>query len=1079
MQWRLGLDIGTNSLGWWAFELADSPTGMTVLRSLDGGARIFHDGREPGKAGRVGDSRAVARRQSRGMRRNRDRGRHRQAELIRELIALALLPGDRQCRDALFQTPKTTDLTARNASNPYHLRDLALREVLTPHQLGRVLAHLGKRRGYKSNRKESSDDDGGKLKEKIDAFTSELGDRTLGQYIWQSHHAEVRQEKSASAQGPRSNARAVRFTEDSPYRPTREHYEKEFDRIREVQAAHHQLTAKDWDRLRDRFILFQWPLKEVERGACEFFADEPRHWVDTPIGHDFRLYQEVNNLRWISDATQQAHNLTMAQRQAVIDKLLSQKSEVPFKTLRKLKGADKQLLFPSDSLFNLESEKRKGLKPHKLAVRLAENPLLAPLWQAREQNNDDFLDRVFEWLFTAEDDAQALEKLQRSTAEDGFGLSLAQAEALCAIKLGRQTASVSRKFMEDIVPVLRDQGLTYSDAVAELRDAAGNPLHHSLRDDKRRWPQLPYYGEVIPQAMLGKDPKKHPTDDPEGHFGRINNPTVHVALNQVRKLVNCLTERFGSAPAEIHIELSRDLKLSRKRRDEETSLQAANQRKNEGLRKSFEELGYQQISARDLRKARLWEELGQDTLARRCVYSGRPISHSQLLNGEAEIEHILPFSRTLDDGLANQTLSLRWVNRLKGNKTPYEAFGADQHKDKGIVWEEVMARAQRLPKQKRARFAAKAMENYEKDGGFIQRQMTDTAYMARTCARYLRGLEGVQRIVTVPGRLTALVRGKWQLNRLLHDHNRKNREDHRHHAIDAAVIALTTRSLLESISRDSGRGSDDQLHLQVQDISDALHEQLEQRIQTMLVSFKPDHGVQGRFFKETAYGFVEEDKRDPDLPKHGLVVRKPLTSLSPKEVSAIRDPGLRRKLASYLNDGPGQGVKLDKALVGFGQQEGVKRVRILVTEQTVKPVKSAPYKGYAPDAYLCCDIWQVPDGKPGKWKKGETKYQGVFWSYLEAAGAQPDKLQRQPHPAARFICRVFKHDQVAYFEEGAWQFRRVAGFSTTNNRLDLREINKPEPDQQYRSINTLGGLQLHRISLSPDGRLRKFRGQIA
>lgn len=55
MKWRLGLDLGTNSLGWWAFNLSrENDTehdSMSVAGSLGGGVLIFPDGREPSKYG--------------------------------------------------------------------------------------------------------------------------------------------------------------------------------------------------------------------------------------------------------------------------------------------------------------------------------------------------------------------------------------------------------------------------------------------------------------------------------------------------------------------------------------------------------------------------------------------------------------------------------------------------------------------------------------------------------------------------------------------------------------------------------------------------------------------------------------------------------------------------------------------------------------------------------------------------------------------------------------------------------------------------------------------------------------------
>jgi CRISPR-associated endonuclease Csn1 len=629
--------------------------------------------------------------------------------------------------------------------------------------------------------------------------------------------------------------------------------------------------------------------------------------------------------------------------------------------------------------------------------------------------------------------------------------------------------------MSLIVPVLADQGLIYSDAVHELKDDSGNPLHHSLRDDGRRWSRLPYYGEVLTGSMLGANPSIDPFTNPEKHFGKINNPTVHVALNSLRRVVNTLIDRFGSVPSEIHIELTRDLKLPRKRRDEINADQARNQRENERIKKFCAEHGIVNPSANDIRKVRLWEELGKDQFARCCVYSGKPISAAQLFNGDAEIEHILPFSRTLDRSLTNLTLSMRWANRLKGNRSPFDAFHGDIHAKSGIIWQEVLQRISRLPKEKRNRFSEDAMKKFDDDTGFIARQLNDTAYMARMAARYLKSLDGVEHVLSNPGRLTALVRGKWHLNGILSDDNLKSRNDHRHHAVDAAVIALTDRSLLNEISRLSSRGADDRLHIAVPTLDRNLEENIRTRIPKIITAFKPDHGLQGSMYNDTAYGFVQVEKRDPDLPNHNLVMRKDLIALTPSECGAICDRNLRAHVQAYLSDSSKKGVKHEIALAEFSKEREIKRTRIFVANQTVAPIPSAPFKGYAPSAYACCDIWCIPPVKKKAKKAGKSKWQGVFWPYAETVAGDPDKKLKKPHPAARFVTRLFKDDLIAYEIDGGTQIMRVAGFSTTNNKLDVRFHFSANSDQNYISINVLGTLGLRKLFISPDGQILETR----
>src|SRR6185312_7484185 len=99
----------------------------------------------------------------------------------------------------------------------------------------------------------------------------------------------------------------------------------------------------------------------------------------------------------------------------------------------------------------------------------------------------------------------------------------------------------------------------------------------------------------------------------------------------------------------------------------------------------------------------------------------------RLFSPEVEIEHILPFKRTLDNSAANKTVSLRRANRDKGNASPYEAFASRP----GYDWDAILLRAGNLPKNKRWRFAADAMERFDAEKGFLDRQLTDTAYLAK------------------------------------------------------------------------------------------------------------------------------------------------------------------------------------------------------------------------------------------------------------------------------------------------------------------------------------------------------------
>ncbi len=141
MAYRLGLDLGTNSIGWCLFDLDGKgrPSGFLTM-----GVRVFPDVRNPKDKA----SNAATRRAARGMRRNRDRYLKRRTRLMAALIRHRLMP------------ESETDRKALETIDPYELRARGLDEGLNLHEFGRALFHLGQRRGFLSNRKAERDADG-------------------------------------------------------------------------------------------------------------------------------------------------------------------------------------------------------------------------------------------------------------------------------------------------------------------------------------------------------------------------------------------------------------------------------------------------------------------------------------------------------------------------------------------------------------------------------------------------------------------------------------------------------------------------------------------------------------------------------------------------------------------------------------------------------------------------------------------------------------------------------------------------------------------------------------------------------
>ena len=951
VNYRLGLDIGTNSIGWAAIELdANSePRGI-----VDMGVRIFPDGRDAQSK----TSNAVDRRVARGQRRRRDRYLKRRGQLTAALIDFGLMPEDEAERKAL------------NGLDPYEFRARGLDEPLGPFELGRALFHLDQRRGFKSNRKAAGDDETEAKKTRADidelrGGMKESGARTLGEYLAQRHKQGL----------------PVRARPGEGLYPDRAMYEAEFDAIREAQEPYHSLSGKQWDKLRE-VIFFQRDLRPVDPGWCRFEDGEERAAKALPVFQKFRMLQEVNNLR-VLVGTEPERALNEHERKRVIRKL---RSGIDIKLSE---GKDnrptkptKDLGLPSGAVFNLAAGGRKSIKGDETTARLKKPGLFGKWWLGLPL---DERNRIVKFLL----DTEEPETVRRKSVEE-WRLNDEQAEAVVNVALVNGYGNLSEKAILKLLPHM-ERGLGYSDAVAEEY-----PHHSDFRNDEAL-DKLPYYGRVLERDVVGADQTKDPEKDGEpAHYGRIGNPTVHIGLGQLRRVINRLIEVYGK-PEEIVVELARDLKMNNEQRLNYLRRQREGGERNQWAEECLRS-AEREVTPDALRKLRLWEEQGPPQ-ARVCPYTGRALSFGMVMSNQTEVDHILPFSRTLDNSMANMVVCIADANRVKGDQSPYEAFG---HSPPGYIYDDILARAAGLPHNKRWRFQPKAMERYEDERGFLDRQLNETRYLSRTAGTYISHLyaeksESRQRVRAIPGQMTALLRRGWGLNGILSESKedataRKQRDDHRHHAIDAFVVANTTQGLLMRFARASASYNGDlvkRLASLVPPPWDGFsHNDLKQSLDDIVVSYKPDHGTRGakakgrttgKLHNETAYRLVEPVGRGPTVTVVP-VTRKPLSSIkSRRELEGVQDDALRTALLEFWDMVEAEGGKpADFAKRAASESEGVpfngrpQRVR-RVRVGGHRPEKLIPirdkhgrvYKGYKPDSNEFADVWQMQDGN---WK---------------------------------------------------------------------------------------------------------------
>ena len=1045
IKYRLGLDVGSKSLGWWVWQEDDDGE---VMKSIDGGVRIYSDSRDP----KSGSSLAVDRRVARGARRSRDRYLKRRSRLMAQLISTGLLPED------------LTERKKLELLNPYLLRVRALDTQLEPFELGRVLFHLNQRRGFKSNRiaevgtdeKERGVVRGGIAT--LDQILVESGCRTVGEYLFNKHKAK----------------NSVRFRPGVQVYPSREHYETEFSLIRQTQEPLQSLSSADWDTLHQT-IFFQRDLRPVEPGKCTLLYDENelRAPLALPISQEVRILQEVNNLRVVQTG-EMDRDLTSEEREAAV-KLLRRRKKVTFDSLRK------QIGIRLDATFNLESDRRKALDGDQTAAILRNKDFFGKKWDEYDREEQS---KVVSVLLESEDDEAVVERLQ----EQWF-LEFDRADAISAVRLPQKFSNLSEKAMKSIRPYLRN-GCRYHEAVKQAfpgKDHWDVDNHHQL--DK-----LPYYPELLERHTA--QGTNDPADDVFNRLGRIANPTVHVGLNQIRKVVNAIIAKHGP-PNKVMVELARDLKNSVEQKQEIRSRQTRETKKNERRRTDLQNCG-REPNPEYMRRIRLWEEQGLPQ-ARCCPYCGQILSLEMVLDSRTQVDHILPFSRTLDDSLSNKVVCCIRCNHVKGDQTPAEAFGS--HTGTEYDYEEILYRvSSNWPDNKKWRFEPHAMDKYEKEkDGFLDRQLNDTRYLSKLTKTYLQYVCASPTDVSVnPGRLTALIRGKWGLNNVLADSNFKNRDDHRHHAVDAAVIALIDRSMLQRVSTEAAAGIDVDRLLpnmpeprKCKNFRDQIRDHLLNRIVVVHRARHVENSVSksktsGQLHNDTAFGIVE----GPDEKNRFTVCRRVyLNEIDESDGQKLLEGKARRKticdkhLRKKLLEGWRQAIKQHKSWKQFCEiaatptkvtKYGVRSVKCVERKDKLIGIRDRSgslYKGYKPASNARLDVIKLPTGR----------FKGYAITTFDANQSDFKLPWIVKYPGAVLAVQLHINDLIALGQGIDREIYRVV--KTSDNRvvaacvheggdLGKRDADKNDPFKYLsKSVNVLMPTGLRRLKVDELGHI--------
>ncbi len=418
-------------------------------------------------------------------------------------------------------------------------------------------------------------------------------------------------------------------------------------------------------------------------------------------------------------------------------------------------------------------------------------------------------------------------------------------------------------------------------------------------------------------------------------------------------------------------------------------------------------------------KYRLWRDQYQ-----RCAYSGLRISSSALFGSEVEIDHILPYSESLDDSYMNKVLCYRKENSGKGHKTPIDAFGGHEAQWHNIV--QNLNRWDRSLGSKKKRFFMTAAELRKAD--FIGKQLNDARYISRITHDYLRQL-GAE-ISVGKGLMTTWVRQRWGLNNQLGSAPLKDRADHRNHAIDALVIACMDRPFYKRLVEAAREREHKQPQLNLDDLPvepawQTLHEDLQHALDSMIVAHAP-------LLKET---------------ETGKAYRRPLDGTF-THANSIIDPAVRKIVVQHLercNNKPKAAFAEGVTVYHKDGKTPIRRVRILRPETALPNPEIAKIGAIGEQGRvfkrldgLCHHVKIFRNKNTGDYigdfvNMREARHQG------KAAGKQKQPvIKTGPAEQLELVMALHVNDTVSVEQAGRRIFYRVQKLDAGSNGCMLR-----------------------------------------
>lgn len=744
LKYVVGLDIGITSVGW-ATLLLDSQD--EPVRILDLNSRIFDKAEVP----KTGASLAAPRRMARGVRRRLRRRKFRLHRVRQYILRHHIL--DKAGLECLYKPKTDIDIFA--------LRTAGLDRLLEPEEWARILLYMAKHRGFKSNRKSASDasDDGDMLdairknKEVLSKY------RSVGEMFDKDEKfSDHKRNKGGSYEF--TVARSMLVDEIKLL------FEKQRDfglAFAEKDAEEEYIELFSAQRNFDEGPGGDSPYggNQIEKmiGLCTFEGKngEKRAPKASYAFMATNLWQKINQIRIIEKGTERP--LT-AEEAGKIDEKAWKKEAMTYKDIRSEISLGDEASFKGLPYKWTETDKEETESKVKFSL-VKEYHTLRKVLDKVEKNrilqlSHDDIDNIA-YIFSVYKNDDKIREALEETDLDSKDIDVLIEHLGTFSKFGH----LSLKACYKILPYL-EQGMVYSDACT----AAGYDFRKSA----------------------------------QGSIADIPNPVVKRAISQTMKVLKAIKQKYGCPPVEIHIEMARELAKSFDERQKMTKSIEENQSHNERIKERLQkEFNVPYPSGQDIVKLKLYEEQNET-----CAYSQKHIDAAKLFHDPnyAEVDHIIPYSRSFDDTYNNKVLVLTTENRQKGNRTPMEYLSGDEARKKQFVaWvKSDIKKPRKRENLLREKFTADAENDWK------ARHLQDTQYISRFMLNYLQNnyeltpgnTDRRRRIIPVNGAVTAYVRKRLGISKI-----RENGD--LHHAVDAAVIAAVTQGVVNSVSRYSKR----------------------------------------------------------------------------------------------------------------------------------------------------------------------------------------------------------------------------------------------------------------------------------